>query len=120
MMCIHCQSKTKVVDSRSTGIAQGSAPLVHTIAHGRRVFGWWTDEFTVRRRKCLSCDRRFWTIEVSISDLRDALTEVKESDTLGKPWRQEPSDTEAREERGERKAVSIQDMARRTQSNLCG
>jgi transcriptional regulator NrdR family protein len=120
MMCIECRSKTKVIDSRSPGIGQVNQPMIAASVRGHEVFGWWTDEYTVRRLECRSCGERFWTIEVSIKDLRDALTEVKESDTLGTPWRSGSPNEEIQEALEEHEEVSSDDAAWRTQSNLCG
>jgi len=119
MMCIECRSKTKVIDSRTPALGSRNAPMLNAVARGKKVFGWWTDEYTVRRRECRSCGERFWTIEVSIKDLRDALTEVKESDTLGTPWRSDPPKVESQEELEEHEEVSSDEAAWRTQSNVC-
>ena len=88
MMCIHCQSKTKVIDSRTPGTGKINPSVIAALNRGQKAFGWWSNEFTVRRRECQTCKERFWSIEISIMDLKDALTEARERKDLGTPWQQ--------------------------------
>lgn len=95
MICPRCQGKTAVVDSRSPG--DGSASLKHqgTIQRGTRVYGWWSNEFRVRRRRCCGCGGQFGTIEVATNDLVDAFDEIQRDEMIGSPWREEEAEEAA-------------------------
>jgi len=88
MICPKCQSKTTVVDTRMPGESISNR-IQYLLNHGERVFGWWSDEFRMRKRKCSECGADFKTIEITTEDLENALDEVQRDDSLGTPWREE-------------------------------
>ena len=59
MKCVFCGGSTKVVDVRAAGHKNINA-IVASIADN--------DNYLARRRECLSCNRRFATLEVTIAD----------------------------------------------------
>jgi len=93
MICPECQSKTTVVDSRTPGESV-SSKIQYLLNHGERLFGWWSDEFRMRRRKCCDCGETFETIEITMRDLEDSYDEVQRDPELGKPWREDDEITE--------------------------
>ena len=76
MLCPECLSKTDVVLSAEPNDGATDTRSVALNTRGENVFGWWTDEFHMRERKCCKCKNVFDTIEVSITDLRDAFLEL--------------------------------------------
>ncbi len=76
MICPKCQNRSRVFDSRSLVDDSTNKDAQPLLDQGERVFGWWTDEFRVRQRECLSCQHRFITIEVNMDDLANAFLEL--------------------------------------------
>ena len=90
MLCPKCLAKTTVTDSRSPGSNNLSNPWMKSmVKYGERVFGWWSDEFRIRRRRCCACRAQFPTIEVIARDLEDAFEEIMRDQELGAPWRED-------------------------------
>jgi len=76
MKCCKCGASTVVTSSvggEVTGNARGY--LVHK---AQAVYGWWSDQdFRTRERKCGSCGEQVTTIEVPLTDLRDAFDDLR-------------------------------------------
>ena len=62
MRCIYCNENTAVIDKRTS-----------------------MDNITRRRRKCLSCDKRFTTKEILLEDFPDTARVVKPRVKIIKP-----------------------------------
>jgi transcriptional regulator NrdR family protein len=86
MICPDCSGKTKVVDTRSPEKSAHHKRVQLVIGYGRRVFGWWSDDFVVRLRECVDCGEQFRTIEVAIVDLKNAFEEIADNRVTDRPW----------------------------------
>ena len=86
MICVKCAGKTKVVDSRASGNLASASWRRRLVFTGMGVFGWWSNEFVVRRRQCTVCGNQFQTIEIGIDDLKEAFDVSSTEPELGKPW----------------------------------
>lgn len=89
MICPKCQSRTTVTDTRAMGEGPLSNRIKFLMSEGERVFGWWCEEYRMRKRRCAVCGVRFKTIEICTEDLEDAFDEVQRDPKLGSPWREE-------------------------------
>jgi hypothetical protein len=76
-----------VVDTRAPEKSARHKRVQDVIRQGRRVFGWWSDDFVVRRRECMDCGEQFWTIEVPTAELKNAFDEIAENRVPLRPWR---------------------------------
>ena len=86
------------------------------LSDGIDVFGWWSQDFEVRERYCKKCGAKFKTIEVSITDLRDAFDDIEDNKPLGRPWNPANNSELPRLDKSEQPTF---DDNWRTQSNLC-
>ena len=75
MRCPKCGSTTRVKDSRDDRNRRNE----WLMRQGDEVFGFWTRDFRVRRRKCVNpaCGAETLTIEVILDDLDQALKDVE-------------------------------------------
>ncbi|MCP4605646.1 MAG: hypothetical protein GY847_34860 [Proteobacteria bacterium] len=76
MICPKCQNRSRVFDSRSLVDDSSNEDAQPILNLGEQVYGWWTDEFRVRQRECLTCQHCFETIEVNMDDLANAFLEL--------------------------------------------
>ena len=74
MKCTHCAKATRVIDSRDDSSPRNE----WLIRHGAKVFGWWTRDFRLRRRKCVVCELVETTIEITLDDLEDAISDLRD------------------------------------------
>lgn len=75
MNCPKCGKNTAVVDSRSGD--ETRPKYAWLVSQGKSVYGWWSPEdFRMRRRKCTKCKHEALTIEVELSDLDKAFTDI--------------------------------------------
>ena len=49
---------------------------------GDRVFGWWSSDFRLRKRRCKGCEHEELTIEIPLSDLEDCLVDLRKQLTI--------------------------------------
>ena len=77
MRCPVCGDTTRVKDSRDDRNRRNE----WLMRQGDEVFGFWTRDFRVRRRKCVAatCRAETLTIEVILDDLSNALNDVEEN-----------------------------------------
>lgn len=68
MDCPKCGSKWGVTNTASGG----NYSRDNILGHGRKLVGWYCDDFVIRIRKCRSkeCGHRQYTIELIIDDIR--------------------------------------------------
>ena len=78
MRCVKCGGQTKVTDSRDDRNERNDWLL----RAGVRVFGWWTSDVSLRKRKCLDCGKRETTIEITLSDLEDSFEDLRKQLTI--------------------------------------
>ena len=65
MMCLECGKKTKVLTTRSPS----SPGTGWEVSSAGKAVDWYTSDFVVRRRECLSCGSKFFSAELSIEDI---------------------------------------------------
>lgn len=82
MTCLRCGEDTRVISTRSAGSPPKAFPSADR-AEAQRVAGWYTPEWSHRRRVCMSCRARATTIELYVEDL-DAMIAEKVADALAK------------------------------------
>lgn len=70
MRCPHCDSRTKVIETRHPDHSGRLAPY-SAAGRAQATVGCYTSNWIARKRRCLSslCEKRFVTVEVSIDDL---------------------------------------------------
>ena len=78
MRCVKCGESTKVTDSRDDRNERNDWLL----RAGVRVFGWWTSDFRLRKRKCLHCGHKETTIEITLADLEDSFQDLRSQLTI--------------------------------------
>tara|TARA_R100001086_G_scaffold127443_2_gene65924 strand:+ start:2705 stop:2983 length:279 start_codon:yes stop_codon:yes gene_type:complete len=71
MTCPKCLKKTKVLATR-TPQKPGKGSEVNK---GNELVGWYTPDFVVRKRQCISCHYSFHTIELSFDDVSSIIQE---------------------------------------------
>lgn len=78
MRCPECvNARTKVLDTR---ISRDSNEKHNAILRrGGEVWAWWEPEgFRVRKRQCGACKHSFFSIEVGIEDLNQAIDDLRQ------------------------------------------
>jgi hypothetical protein len=116
MICPKCLGVARMMKTATPGKSRNLKTIQEFLSDGLAVFGWWSQDFEVRERYCRKCGAKFKTIEVSITDLRDAFDDIEDNKPLGKPWK---SDTEELPPLDKSDPPDVGDSWR-TQSNLCG
>lgn len=78
MRCPDClNAKTKVLDTRISREANEKHNAI--LRRGGEVWAWWEPEgFRVRKRKCGECAHTFFSIEVGIDDLNQAIDDLRQ------------------------------------------
>jgi hypothetical protein len=72
--CEECQGATRVTDSRDERTAR---PGDYLLRKGSDVYGWYSSEFRVRRRRCVDCGHCAETIEVYLEDLDKSFEDIR-------------------------------------------
>ena len=85
MRCVKCGEDTRVTDSRDDRSDRNDWLL----KAGARVFGWWSNDFRLRKRQCISCESRETTIEITLSDLEDSFADLRTQLTITEPQMKE-------------------------------
>ena len=69
MQCPKCGDKWGVTNTASGG----NYSRDNILGHGRKLVGWYCDDFVIRIRKCRNskCGHRQYTIELIIDDIRE-------------------------------------------------
>ncbi len=75
--CEECQGATRVTDSRDERTAR---PGDYLLRKGSDVYGWYSSEFRVRRRRCVDCGHAAETIEVYLEDLDKSFEDLRGRD----------------------------------------
>ena len=76
MNCPKCLEATKVLDSRMpTKDSRG-----YLTRFGHKAIGWWSSDYRVRKRLCKACELAFYTVEISVEDLEEALKDAKSNE----------------------------------------
>lgn len=77
MQCDKCGGSTRVTNSRTPVSAKKS--LTGSIVRAvRQAVEWYTSEWVMRTRICLTCSRHVTTVEVSLADF-EAMMKEKEA-----------------------------------------
>jgi len=76
-----CLSKSKVVDSRINAPKRPKMGWQYWVKKASKSFDWYTPDWRARRRVCKDegCGHRFMTIEITVDDLTDALTDAAQN-----------------------------------------
>jgi hypothetical protein len=116
MICDRCLGRTRVIETRTPEKRHNRSSIEKLLNAGDTVFGWWSSDFEMRRRRCSRCGIVFETIEVSVVDLRNAFDDIEDNKPIGKPWKSEVQELPSLEK------TDSPDVGGnwRTQSNLCG
>ena len=73
--CLH--SKTKVLDTRISRESNEKHNAI--LRRGGAGWAWWEPEgFRVRKRQCSECSHTFYSIEVGIEDLNQAIDDLRQ------------------------------------------
>ena len=77
MRCPECtHPKTRVLDTRISRDSDEKHGAI--LRRGGDVWSWWEPTgFRVRKRECVSCGETFFSIEVGIEDLNQAIEDLK-------------------------------------------
>jgi hypothetical protein len=75
LRCVKCGTTTRVTDSRDDRNNRND----WLVKYGDRVFGWWSQDFRLRKRTCLDedCAHKETTIEITLDDLEDSLNDLR-------------------------------------------
>ena len=78
MNCPFCEADTKVRDSRvwSPDVDSSFALIKPLLLLGNKVWGWFSDMFRMRIRRCVECGKEHETIEIPVSDLLEVFDEL--------------------------------------------
>lgn len=115
MICVKCLGRTIVIETRTPEKHHNKTSIKKLLDVGDTVFGWWSSDFEMRRRRCSQCGLVFNTIEVSEEDLRSVFDEISRDNALGRPW--DPNN-DVLPQLDENEIPTL-DEHWRTQSNLC-